>query len=166
MEEKWVPVVGYEENYLISNFGRIKNAKSDHVLTSAVDLVGYRHVSLCKKGISKTCKIHRLVAISFIGEPNGLHVNHKDGNKQNNHLSNLEYVTKRENTSHYHLSKNRFIGVAFLKNRIGKKVWRARTRLNGKSVDIGYYETQEDASKAYINFLEKNNIKNKYANGE
>lgn len=50
----------------------------------------------------KSYYVHRLVALKFLGEPNGLHVNHKDGNKLNNSIQNLEYVTRAGNAEHAH----------------------------------------------------------------
>ena len=66
------------------------------------DKYGYKRVSLSKKGIVKTISVHRLVAITFIEGDSRLTVNHKDGNKLNNHYSNLEFISNNENLKHAH----------------------------------------------------------------
>lgn len=66
------------------------------------DKYGYKRVSLSKNGIVKTISVHRLVAITFIEGDSKLTVNHKDGNKLNNHFSNLEFISSSENLKHAH----------------------------------------------------------------
>ena len=66
------------------------------------DKYGYKRVSLSKKGIVKTISVHRLVAITFIEGDSRLTVNHKDGNKLNNHYKNLEFISSSENVKHAH----------------------------------------------------------------
>lgn len=87
-------------NYLISNTGRVRrvNACRDKV---AQDKKGYLTVDLYKDGIASKRRINRLVAQEFIPNPdNKPEVNHIDGNKHNNNVSNLEWVTKKENCEH------------------------------------------------------------------
>lgn len=98
MEEIWKPIKGYEERYSISNLGNVKS--KDRLLKPTNRGVGYLSVCLCKNNIKKTQDIHRLVCSHFIGDVDNLTVNHKDGNKQNNTLENLEIVTYAENNSH------------------------------------------------------------------
>ena len=64
------------------------------------DKYGYKRVSLCKDGKVKTISVHRLVALNFVEGNQNLTVNHKDGNKLNNHYSNLEFVSSSENVKH------------------------------------------------------------------
>ena len=66
------------------------------------DKYGYKRVSLSKNGIVKTISVHRLVAITFVEGDSKLTVNHKDGNKLNNHFSNLEFISGAENVKHAH----------------------------------------------------------------
>jgi len=109
-EEIWVPIKKYEISYMVSNFGRIKRNsyytkrgkyKAARILSQRPDKDGYRFVTLCYNGISKTYFAHRIVAINFIDNPlNKPQVNHIDGNKQNNHVDNLEWVTDSENRKH------------------------------------------------------------------
>lgn len=114
MTEVWKDVKGYEGQYQVSSYGRVKSVPrviirsngnpqtiSEKILAPIVDKrSGYLKVSLMK-GKLRTCRIHRLVAESFIPNPEGKpEVNHKDGNKQNNTVDNLEWVTESENISH------------------------------------------------------------------
>jgi hypothetical protein len=104
----WKPIEGYEEDYLISNDGVVKSIKK-FMKKSSVDYLkpmlnnwGYYKVNLRQgKHKRKNASIHRLVAESFI--PNNKNkpcVNHIDGNKLNNHVSNLEWCTVLENSQH------------------------------------------------------------------
>lgn len=97
---EWKPVVGYEGLYEVSNYGQVKNVKTQKVLMPR-NSTSYSLVALFDKGKRKDVKVHRLVAKSFLPNPeNKPQVNHKDGNKVNNHLSNLEWCTNSENQKH------------------------------------------------------------------
>jgi hypothetical protein len=109
--ENWKDIKGYEGLYQISDNGTVKGLErvlkynatktkiwKEKTIKTIVDHLGYCRVSLCKNGTVKAAKIHRLVAEAFLqGEG---HINHIDGNKQNNHFSNLEFCTSRENLRH------------------------------------------------------------------
>lgn len=78
-----------------------KGARAGWPIKQSIATTGYPVVSICIGGKRKVIHIHALVAEAFIGpRPHGLMVNHKDGDKANNHLGNLEYVTRAENTRH------------------------------------------------------------------
>jgi hypothetical protein len=85
--------------YRVSNLGRVKrNAKVLHLNTNTY---GYKHITLSKDNVQKTTLVHRLVATAFVDNPLGLpQINHKDGNKDNNASSNLEWVTQKSNNHH------------------------------------------------------------------
>lgn len=106
--EIWKDVEGYGGCYQISNHGNAKSFRQcryGKLLKFGLTSSGYPAISPHKDKKQKTMAIHRIVAKSFIPNPdNKPHVNHKDGNKQNNHVSNLEWVTPKEN--HAHASKN------------------------------------------------------------
>lgn len=97
--EVWKDVVGYEGLYQVSNIGNVyscRQMKSLHPANSYSN--GYSLVLLYKDGTRKMKGVHRLVAEAFIPNPNNLPiVDHKDGNKRNNCISNLEWVTQKEN---------------------------------------------------------------------
>lgn len=101
MNEKWKPIKDYEEIYQISNYGRVKNIKTNQLL-KPIDSHGYKYVHLCNKNhIRQNKAIHRLVALSFITNPYKLpQVNHIDGNKSNNSYSNLEWCSNKDNMVH------------------------------------------------------------------
>lgn len=99
-EEHWFPVTGYEDDYEVSDQGRVR--RSDRIMSLGMNRCGYMKLCLVKNGETKHFTVHRLVAISILGTPfkDGLVVNHKDGNKTNNKAENLEWVTYKENTAH------------------------------------------------------------------
>lgn len=105
--EKWKFIEGYEDRYLISDKGRIKSLVNNNGKRRELIRIprkgknGYLYLNLWKDGKCKSKKIHRLVAEHFIKNPNNKpQVNHIDGNKLNNKVSNLEWCTAQENTMH------------------------------------------------------------------
>ena len=112
MREVWKPLHGYEGLYEISSYGVVKSVRRfnpnsgkngmwypERIMKTRLDGDGYVVLGLTKNGKMKMCKMHRLVLETFDKESD-LQVNHKDGNKQNNRLDNLEWVTCSENIKH------------------------------------------------------------------
>lgn len=95
-EEIWKSVIGFP-NYEVSDRGRVRNKATKHIRSFSYNH-GYPQVDLYPG--QKTRTIHRLVADAFLGEHPGMQVNHIDGNKKNNCLSNLEWCTSSENNQH------------------------------------------------------------------
>lgn len=108
MQEIWKDIPGYNGKYRVSNFGNVMsinylNQGIDKLLSLKNHHSGYLIVRLCsgKKENQKNRSVHSLVAEAFIPNPyNKKCVNHIDGNKKNNRVDNLEWVTHRENTQH------------------------------------------------------------------
>ena len=119
--ELWADIKNYENYYQVSNFGRIRslnrkfecNGKNQYssfktvktykgkIIKPLLDNRGYFYVFLCKNNVKKNIPIHRLVAKTFIPNPeNKPQVNHIDGNKTNNNVTNLEWATCSENIQH------------------------------------------------------------------
>ena len=101
--EVWKPIKGYEGLYEISNFGRVKSYRNggEMFMRQILDKDGYLIIGLKRDGHSKLMKVHRLVGMAFIPNPeNKPHINHIDYNRSNNHVENLEWVTPKENTAH------------------------------------------------------------------
>lgn len=108
--ERWLPVVGLEDRYEVSDLGRVRSLINCRQNTRKVPLVmrqdwdrcGYRRILLCGATRRKHHLVHRLVALAFLGVPDldGAVCNHLDGVKTNNVLANLEWTTPKGNAAH------------------------------------------------------------------
>jgi len=98
---EWEQAEGFSR-YLISTDGKIYSLKSDRLLPQGITERGYKQVDVYNDmGVKKHMKVHRLVYMAHVGViPNGLQVNHKDENKTNNCIDNLELMTNKENCSY------------------------------------------------------------------
>ena len=149
MEEVWKLIENFE-NYSVSTFGRIRNNNSNKFL-KLQNKGGYLNIFLINNQIRKSFKVHRIVALTFIENPeNKPEVNHKDKNKHNNHILNLEWNTRQENNIH------RLLNIT-IKN-INKKII---YRLDKETNDIlEKYESMENAAEWAVNLGLTKNIHN------
>ena len=135
MEEVWKPVVGYEGYYEVSNLGNVRSldraniTKKGHIerrkgrVMSKINSHGYLRASLKKDNIPKFILIHRLVAEAFIPNPeNKPQVNHKDLNKANNRVDNLEWNTALENNKHAQLNRANYFGERHCKSKVNNEI--------------------------------------------
>ena len=140
-------IVGYEGLYQVSNKGNIKTLVSRYkgidILTPGITTAGYKIVTLCKNKKRETVTIHRAVCIAFLGNKN-LCVNHKDGDKTNNNLENLEWVTYKENTQH--AMKNGLIKFNTTKIAEDKRKQIAQLELKTNKL-IKIFESSHEASR-------------------
>ncbi|MCS2775473.1 NUMOD4 domain-containing protein [Bacteroides fragilis] len=106
--EIFVDIKGYETLYQVSNFGRIKslgngksNASKLKILKQHITKDGYSTVALTINSVTQRYRVHKLVANAFIPNPNNYPcINHKDENKQNNTVDNLEWCTSKYNNNY------------------------------------------------------------------
>ena len=99
MEELWSDPI--EDNYLVSNFGKVYNIKRNIIMRTRYNKQGYEVLVILSKGKPINVSVHRLVAKAFLENPLDLpQVNHKDGNKANNGVWNLEWATASSNNQH------------------------------------------------------------------
>jgi len=138
LNEEWREVAGFE-SYLISNFGRLKKLyfkDREKICIQHYTDKGYQYCYLHKLGKSHKMKVHRLVAIAFIPNPNGYdQVNHKNGIKGDNEIGNLEWCSNYMNTRH---------AIEELGFRSGKK---GVVKLSLEGEFIEEYESLEVAEK-------------------
>lgn len=118
MKEEWKPITDYEDSHEVSNLGRVRSLnrvvmggsrwgahqerKKGKIIAQFTNRDGYKCVHIKKNKHQKEFKVHRLVALAFFGEPKtpNMEVNHIDGDKANNTVSNLEWVTHEDNIRH------------------------------------------------------------------
>jgi HNH endonuclease/NUMOD4 motif/NUMOD1 domain len=137
MEEVWKSIQEYP-NYEVSNTGLVKNIKTNKLL-KLNNTGGYQRISLKNNIKRNSLNIHRLVALAFIDNPlNKPDVNHKDKNKLNNNVNNLEWVTRQENNIH------RWSTSEYRSNNRNKKIYRIDIS-DGKELEM--YNSIQDAAK-------------------
>lgn len=157
MTEEWRDIKGYEGKYQISNMGRVKSlhyhrGNNERVLKPRYPLPPqneYGYVVLSKNNKIQHFYVHRLVAEYFVPNPEDKpYVNHKDGNKRNNNVENLEWVTPLENNLHaYHvLGKHPMKGYKFDKSKNSKKVAQYYVSPEGYVYKIAVYANASAAS--------------------
>ena len=163
-KEEWRDIIGYEGMYEVSNFGRVKSLRrkvryknsfrtiKEKIMSPGWGTGGYQFVRLSNDGVIKIFRVHILVWEHFgDGQRNGrlLQVDHKDNDKRNNNIDNLQLLTNRQNVSKYHNKTERtskYIGVCWCKD-MGK--WVAHIYMNNKNNHLGYFKKELDAYEAY-----------------
>lgn len=145
-----VDVIGYEGYYKVTDDGRVISVRSGKELKPKVGRDGYLKVNLSVKGKYKTFVVHQLVYYGFnptdTEKGDCLVIDHIDGNRQNNHLSNLRRITTRENTTR--AKKNRYaVGVRYFKH---SRKYGAEIQIENERFRLGNtFPTEEEASEAY-----------------
>lgn len=125
MEEIWKEIEGFEGDYYVSNFGKVKSLKNNReiLLKFGKDRQGYLICSLCLHGKPHGKRVHRLVAQAFIPNPDNLpQVNHKDENITNNRVDNLEWCTQYYNLFYGNANQRRIDRIHDLSNKMKKSV--------------------------------------------
>lgn len=133
-DEVWKDIKGYEGSYQVSNMGRVKSfCRKTRILKPQKTQDGYLQVCLCRDGKKKRLYVHRLVAGSFIPNlENKETINHINEIKTDNHVSNLEWMTRAENNNHGTHTER---GVKKRKGRKQSKEWiDKRAKGNSKPV--------------------------------
>lgn len=166
-QEIWKDVLGYEGFYQISNMGSIRSLdrvsigkngvkyiRKGRVLKFGMTKFGYYIVVLHKNLNQRTFTVHKLMAINFLNHIPCGHkevVNHKDFDRLNNKISNLEITSQRENTNKKHIkSSSKFVGVSFYKK---SNLWISAIVKDGKRVYLGSFNSEKEASDFYENAL-------------
>lgn len=150
--EVWKPVLDYEGLYEVSNLGNVKSFKfgRENLLKPNINKRGYYFIILSKQGKSKNFTIHRLVWEAFNGKTS-LDIDHiVEGNKLDNRLINLQAISRRQNVSKYCEYKkmsSSFTGVCWSKK---AKKWFSSIHFNKKTFNLGFFEDELVAAKAYI----------------
>lgn len=169
LTEQFKPIKNYEGLYEISNFGRVKSLPkekwnhyafvhlAEKILMHNISPMGYHRITLHKDGELKTFQIHLLVWDHFGNSPrNGfiLQVDHADNDKNNCGIDNLQLLTSRENIVKYQKMRDnitsKYIGVSWHKQ---CKKWQAEICIDSKSIHLGTYNKEIEASNAYQNKL-------------
>lgn len=137
------------ENYSITEKSIITNIKTGKILKHTVDKYGYLQVSLTSNGISKTKRVHKLMAETFLNHIScGMKevINHINNNKLDNNINNLEIVTPRYNTTCH--KKNGGYNLIKSSNK-----WRAQIFYLDRNYHLGCYLTEVEAKEAYLKGL-------------
>jgi hypothetical protein len=160
MEEIWKDVPETDGRYEASTFGRIRFKDSGRFISYSNSTSHYDKCAINRKSI----KVHRIIANTFIPKIEGKNeVNHKDFDRKNNRIDNLEWTSRRENHTHVAINNpnrsSKYVGVT----KVSDKLYYAKISINNKKVHLGKFDNELDARDAYLNYLKEHNIENKYA---
>lgn len=146
--ENFVDIQGYEGLYKVNNRGEVLSVRSMKLLKAGKNSHGYMNIALTKDGKSKTHKIHRLVAIAFIPNPNNYpYINHKDEDKTNNNVENLEWCTHKYNLNYGTAIERRSKSIK--ENPLKQRKAVIQLSLDGKLISE-YRSTKEASEKTDI----------------
>ena len=144
MEEVWKTIIS-SEGYQISSLGQVKNVISGKILKTCFDGGGYLIVSLRKNGVKKTCKIHRLVGLHFIPNPdNKPLIDHKNRIKTDNRIDNLRWATTFENNQNQSLFITNKLRERNIHKKKDRELWRFKKVIDGIEFVV-YFKTLEEA---------------------
>jgi len=140
LEEIWKKLIidNINYHYEVSNTGNIRSTTTKRILKPSLRN-GYLAITICRDNTKKTYNIHQLIILMFIGEKENdmIIVNHKNGNKEDNNINNLEYITYKENTKHA------------IENKLVPKVTKKVNKLDPKTFKIlDTYNSIKDAGEA------------------
>ena len=153
MQEEFKNIPG-TINYQVSNFGTVIRVSptdgSKKLKSTRINKYGYSCVNVeLTKAWGKNTLVHRLVALTFIPNPdNKPVVDHIDNNRLNNNVNNLRWATIQENSFNQSLSKANISGVKGVRYVKKPNMWRAEIGFNGKSISLGAFNTKEEAIQA------------------
>ncbi len=137
-------------NYEVSSVGRVRNVDTGLILKPSLAIVGYYVVNLCSSKKAKKHYIHRLVAEAFITNLDDKPiVDHRDGDKANNCVSNLRWATKSENAMNQKPQLNvssKYKGVSFDKS---SNKWAAYIMIDKKKNHLGFFSSEDEAARRY-----------------
>ena len=138
MSEVFIPIIGFEKYYEVSNLGRVKSIRNNIIKKTFLDKDGYERITLTVKQIRYSKIVHRLVALNFISNNNNLVVNHINGIKTDNKVTNLELVTILENN--LHAIKNKLRKPKLVKSLITNEIltrneWAAKLNVSASMID-------------------------------
>lgn len=157
MEEIWKPITGYGGKYEVSNLGNVKSFviyKNGRIIKPS-NTDGYLRVMLYDNG-RKTFTVHRLVLQTFLPIEENKEVNHKNHITTDNRLENLEWCSSSENKRFRKKREglsSQYMGVCWNKNK-----WQSSCRVDDKQIYIGLFDDEQDAGKAYNDFVIKHEL--------
>jgi len=153
-------VPGYEQftNYEISSTGLVRNKISGLLLIACINSRGYLNLTLCQDSYRKTIRIHRVLGILFVDNPENYPiVDHKDGCKTNNSLRNLRWVTESQSGHNRKKQSNNTSGYKNIYSHYnnGKPVWKIAIMVEGKRTHRYFKRDTEDPPPYVIEFRDK-----------